>query len=52
MSTETRAVVEEAGMVRAEEVEAWARSSGVSRRLCAVSMSDVRGRTQIMEQKM
>ncbi|CCT74935.1 uncharacterized protein FFUJ_11009 [Fusarium fujikuroi IMI 58289] len=52
VSTETRAVMEEASAVRDKEVEAWARSSGVSRRSYAVSMSDVRNRMEIMEQKL
>ncbi|KAF5696262.1 hypothetical protein FGLOB1_13654 [Fusarium globosum] len=52
VSTETRAVVEEASAVRDKEVEAWARSSGVSRRSYAVSMSDVRNRMEIMERKL
>lgn len=52
VSTETRAVVEEASAVRDKEVEAWARSPGVSRRSYAVSMSDVRNRMEIMGQKL
>ncbi|KAL9562700.1 hypothetical protein ACKAV7_013264 [Fusarium commune] len=52
VSTETRAVVEEASAVRDKEVEAWARSSGVSARSYTVSMSDVRNRTEIIDQKM
>ncbi|WKT50760.1 hypothetical protein QSH57_015730 [Fusarium oxysporum f. sp. vasinfectum] len=52
VSTETRAVVEEASAVRDKEVEAWARSSGVSRRSYTVMMSDVRNRTEIVDQKM
>ncbi|SCO57713.1 uncharacterized protein FFMR_14869 [Fusarium fujikuroi] len=52
VSTETRAVMEEASAVRDKEVEAWARSSGVSRRSYAVSMSDARNRMDIMERKL
>ncbi|KAK2690656.1 hypothetical protein QWA68_010543 [Fusarium oxysporum] len=52
VSTEMRAVVEEASAVRDKEVEAWARSSGVSRRSYTVMMSDVRNRTEIVDQKM
>ncbi|KAF5530849.1 hypothetical protein FNAPI_13472 [Fusarium napiforme] len=51
VSAETRAVVGEASVVRDKEVEAWAKSSGVSRRSYAVSMSDARCRTEIMERK-
>jgi hypothetical protein len=51
VSTETREVIEEATEMRDKQVEAWARSSGVSNRKYTVSILEFRNRTEIVYQK-